>query len=133
MLAAPGEGSLPPVLMLHGFGASGSQMLPVLLRLKRHARRIIVPDMPGHGFSEIPEDVPIAVALLDSLAPALVSLALGRELEPAATKRAPSAVRKALLELSKFSLLQGSIQKGLYMHDIVYAAPSPRRLRTYDH
>ncbi|MCA9552280.1 MAG: alpha/beta hydrolase, partial [Myxococcales bacterium] len=32
VLEAPGQGSLPPVVLLHGFGASGVQMLPLLVR-----------------------------------------------------------------------------------------------------
>ncbi|MCB9646785.1 MAG: alpha/beta hydrolase [Deltaproteobacteria bacterium] len=56
VLEAPGQGSLPPVVLLHGFGASGVQMLPLLVRLKRHVSKLVVPDMPAHGFSEVPTD-----------------------------------------------------------------------------
>lgn len=54
VLEAQGDGDLPPVVLLHGFAASGVQMVPLLVRLRRHVRRLLVPDMPGHGFSEVP-------------------------------------------------------------------------------
>lgn len=55
VLEAEGTGRLPPLVLLHGFGASGVQMLPILVRLQKHSRRLLVPDLPGHGFSEVPE------------------------------------------------------------------------------
>ncbi len=55
VLEAKGQGSLPPLVLLHGFGASGVQMLPIMLRLQKHTRRLVVPDLPGHGFSDIPD------------------------------------------------------------------------------
>ena len=54
VLEARGDGSLPPMILLHGFAASGTQLLPILRRLRRHASRLIVPDLPGHGFSAVP-------------------------------------------------------------------------------
>jgi pimeloyl-ACP methyl ester carboxylesterase len=55
-LEAAGQGSLPPVVLLHGFGASGVQLLPLLRRLLPHVSRLVVPDMPAHGFSEVPAE-----------------------------------------------------------------------------
>lgn len=54
VLEAPGQGDLPPVVLLHGFAASGTQMLPLLVRLQKSVRKLIVPDLPGHGFSAEP-------------------------------------------------------------------------------
>ncbi len=54
VLEAPGQGELPPVVLLHGFAASGTQMLPLLLRLQKSVQKLIVPDLPGHGFSAEP-------------------------------------------------------------------------------
>jgi len=52
----PGRGSLPPVALLHGFSASGpAQFVPMALRLRHHVRRLLMPDLPGHGLSAVPE------------------------------------------------------------------------------
>lgn len=52
-LVESGESHAPPVLLLHGFGASAYQWrytLPVLAAAGFHA---IAPDLPGHGFSQL--------------------------------------------------------------------------------
>lgn len=55
VLDLPGRGYLPPVVLLHGFSASGpTQYLPMARRLRPHVRRIVLPDMPGHGGSSVP-------------------------------------------------------------------------------
>ncbi len=56
LLDVPGEGSLPPVVLLHGFSASGAtQYMAMLPQLRRRVQRVILPDLPGHGLSSIPE------------------------------------------------------------------------------
>lgn len=54
VLDAPGYGDGPPIVVLHGISASSVHFLGVLPALLRHSRRVIAPDMPGHGFSEVP-------------------------------------------------------------------------------
>ena len=49
--AGPPDG--PPVLLLHGLGATGASMLPVLADLSRD-HRVLAPDAPGFGASEAP-------------------------------------------------------------------------------
>jgi pimeloyl-ACP methyl ester carboxylesterase len=44
-------GSGPPVVLLHGLGASKISWLPVVAPLAEHYR-LVVPDLPGHGESE---------------------------------------------------------------------------------
>ncbi len=44
-----GHGS--PVVLLHGYGVSGTYMLPLARRLSAHYR-VLVPELPGHGRSE---------------------------------------------------------------------------------
>jgi pimeloyl-ACP methyl ester carboxylesterase len=46
-------GQGPPLLLLHGFTATGSQWTPFLPQLEGEYR-VIVPDLPGHGRSTIP-------------------------------------------------------------------------------
>ena len=48
---APGTGSLPPAVVLHGLGSAAIPFAPVLDRLRRDVRRVVAPDFPGHGLS----------------------------------------------------------------------------------
>lgn len=54
MLDGVGSGSLPPIVMLHGFSANAICYAGLLRRMAPHCRRILAPDMPSHGFSEAP-------------------------------------------------------------------------------
>ncbi len=54
VLDGPGRGSLPPIVLLHGFSANAISYLGLLHRFAPHTRRLIAPDCPGHGFSELP-------------------------------------------------------------------------------
>lgn len=55
LLETSGRGDLPPVVILHGFSAAGAHYFPLLFRLRPHVRRVLAPDMPGHGLSDTPE------------------------------------------------------------------------------
>jgi pimeloyl-ACP methyl ester carboxylesterase len=44
-------GALPPIVILHGFGASATSYAPVLAHLSPHTSRLLAPEAPGHGFS----------------------------------------------------------------------------------
>lgn len=46
-----GGGDLPPIVILHGLGSAGAAFSGVIKRLLPQAGRIIVPELPGHGFS----------------------------------------------------------------------------------
>lgn len=66
-------GAGPPVILLHGLGATNASMLPTLLDLARD-HRVIAPDIPGFGDSSKPVRdyhagffAKWAVALLDAL------------------------------------------------------------------
>ncbi len=55
VLDLEGTGKLPPVVLLHGFSASGaSQYGAMVRRLRSRVSRIILPDLPGHGLSSVP-------------------------------------------------------------------------------
>jgi len=57
-----GRGSLPPLVLVHGFSASGpTQYMPMVRRLRHRVRRIVMPDLPGHGGSTIPTRIDGAV------------------------------------------------------------------------
>ncbi len=48
-----GRGRLPPLVLMHGLSSAGVHYLRVTRHL-RGASRIVLPDLPGHGFSQMP-------------------------------------------------------------------------------
>lgn len=46
-----GQGSLPPLVFLHGLGSAGAAFAGVAARLRPHVKRVVIPELPGHGFS----------------------------------------------------------------------------------
>jgi len=71
---APGRGSLPPMAVLHGIGSAATAFGATMERLRPHVRRIVAPDLPGHGFSATPSEKLTAHALLDCVTTALDNL-----------------------------------------------------------
>ena len=66
------QGTGPPLLLLHGWGATKELMAPVAQRL--HGYRIVVPDLPGFGATPPPPEgwgvddyAAWVIALLDRL------------------------------------------------------------------
>lgn len=51
---AKGTGSLPTIVVLHGISASATGFAAIMMRLRSQAKRVIVPDFPGHGLSPEP-------------------------------------------------------------------------------
>jgi pimeloyl-ACP methyl ester carboxylesterase len=49
--AGPADG--PPVLLVHGFGASAYQWRRLMPALAERGWHVLAPDLPGHGFSQI--------------------------------------------------------------------------------
>ncbi|NCG18044.1 MAG: alpha/beta fold hydrolase [Rhodobacterales bacterium] len=45
------SGALPPVVVIHGIGASHVHFWWVLLKVRNKFSQVIVPDLPGHGLS----------------------------------------------------------------------------------
>lgn len=52
--SSEGRGELAPMCILHGYGSAATAFGPLILRLARHARSVVAPELPGHGFSEVP-------------------------------------------------------------------------------
>jgi pimeloyl-ACP methyl ester carboxylesterase len=71
---APGSGSLPTTVVLHGLGSSAISFGPLLTRIRPHARRVVAPDLPGHGFSEAPSGRLTPEGLFESAREALDTL-----------------------------------------------------------
>ncbi|MCK6524429.1 alpha/beta hydrolase [Myxococcota bacterium] len=70
LMDAPGEGALPPIVLMHGLGARGAQYQRLVRALRPHTRRLILPDAPGHGLSDTPTE-PTVSALAEGLNEAL--------------------------------------------------------------
>lgn len=72
-LVFDGPGALPPLVVVHGWASTGVHYVLTARRLERHVERLLLPDLPGHGWSEAPPDLSPASAMrslietLDSL------------------------------------------------------------------
>ena len=53
----PRGGSLAPVVLLHGWASASVHHVLTARRLRPHARRVVMPDLPGHGFSASPDQL----------------------------------------------------------------------------
>ena len=70
-----GRGDLPTVVFIHGLGAAGVSFARVVARLLPHTRRVIVPELPGHGRSgELTASRLTPDILIDTMTTALETL-----------------------------------------------------------
>lgn len=51
---APGRGTAPTIVLLHGLSATAGSYAGMIARMRRRARRVVAPDFPGHGRSDDP-------------------------------------------------------------------------------
>lgn len=51
-----GRGDLPSIVLMHGLSANAASYGSYLRRLLPLAQRVIAPDLPGHGLSDIPKE-----------------------------------------------------------------------------
>lgn len=94
-----GEG--PPVVLLHGYGVSGTYMLPLARQLAT-SFRVLVPDLPGQGKSEPRPGLRSVSELADAFAawleaaelerPAVVANSLGCQVVTELAARVPGLV-----------------------------------------
>lgn len=77
----PGQGLLPPLVLLHGVGSSAQTFLRMLRPLQRGFSRVILPDTPGHGRShlDLPEGKLQPREVFQSLASGLAGLLQGQK------------------------------------------------------
>jgi pimeloyl-ACP methyl ester carboxylesterase len=54
VMEGAGDGRLPPLVLLHGLSSTGVHYWPLVWHLRPHVQKLILPDLPGHGFSEPP-------------------------------------------------------------------------------
>ena len=71
-MSAEGRGQGAPVLIIHGLGSCASDYLPLIRRLLPISRKLILVDLPGHGFSSVPER---------GMTPKVIEVALGQALD----------------------------------------------------
>ena len=96
VLDRAGSGALPPVVLVHGFGASAVSWVPLVRALRGSVSRVTCVDLPGHGFSFRPpalDEELLKTSLLAALdqvhtAPAIV---VGNSLGGAAAVRYANA------------------------------------------
>lgn len=101
-----GGGALPGVLLFHGLASSGMHWMPLVAQLRPHVARVTALDLPGHGFSDRPDELThevLTTGVLEALdavdlEPGLV---VGNSLGGAAAVRflaaRPERARRALL------------------------------------
>jgi pimeloyl-ACP methyl ester carboxylesterase len=61
-----GGGTLPPMVLFHGLGSAGAAFARMTSRLRPHVSRIVIPELPGHGFSARDERPITPELLLDT-------------------------------------------------------------------
>jgi pimeloyl-ACP methyl ester carboxylesterase len=71
VLDATGSGPLPPLVLLHGLGAGGVHYARLIRRLRPYVRRIIAPDLLGHGLSDLLPPGAVAATVHEALRDAL--------------------------------------------------------------
>ena len=98
-----GTGSGPPIVLLHGLGSSANAFSRVMFEMQRHFRVVWAIDLPGNGFSPLPDSGPAPLEtqvrlLLEFLKtqveePAfLIGNSLGGAMSLYAASEAPSAL-----------------------------------------
>ena len=102
----PAGATLPPIVLVHGFGVSSRYFVPTALRLARHTA-VFAPDLPGFGRSERPQRALRLSELVDVLAAyvdaagldraALVGNSFGCQLVAELAVRRPERVAAAVL------------------------------------
>ncbi|MEM7037566.1 MAG: alpha/beta hydrolase [Bacteroidota bacterium] len=70
-LVAKGKGEGPTVALVHGLSAESTDLKNMFGFFRKRARRVIAPDLPGHGLSEIPEGGMRAGGMMDTFSEAL--------------------------------------------------------------
>jgi len=99
-------GAGPPVVLVHGYGVSGRYMLPLGRRLARSCT-VFLPDLPGHGGSDLPGEPMGIGALADTVEawldvvglerPAFVGSSMGCQVVTELAKRQPQRVGPIVL------------------------------------
>lgn len=105
--STPGTGSLPPIVMLHGLGASALSYAPLVQLLRPYTEAIISVDTPAHGSSDLPQQELSPMTLFQGIQECLDALeissfhlignSLGGGMATRYTLHAPERVRSLVL------------------------------------
>ncbi len=97
VLDLAGKGQLPTLVMAHGFSATGPTQYGALVRqLRPHFRRLVLPEMPGHGHSSLPAGGLDAEVMVEALTATLDALLDGPAVLFASSMAGGVAVHYAL-------------------------------------
>jgi pyruvate dehydrogenase E2 component (dihydrolipoamide acetyltransferase) len=99
-----GQGTAPPVLLVHGMGGNAAGFLPIVRAVVRASRRVVAVELPGHGRARLgPAETPasmqecaqaVGAALLELAEPAvLIGSSLGGALSLYTAAALPASVR----------------------------------------
>ena len=69
--AHEGARRLPTIVLLHGINSSAAIFAPTIARLRKHARRVLAVEAPGHGLSGPPEKPLSPEVLFEAMAEVL--------------------------------------------------------------
>jgi pimeloyl-ACP methyl ester carboxylesterase len=116
----PGDGGLPPIVMLHGISACGADYAPLFSRLRGVTSRIIAPDLPGHGLSSAPSDLDTVHDLLGDVAHAVDSVVDAPAIVFGNSLGGLAAIRYALMHPHRTA--------GLFLVSPAGASSTPRQL-----
>jgi pimeloyl-ACP methyl ester carboxylesterase len=113
MLAVRDSGSGPAVLLLHAFPCDGGMWDHQARALSDSGHRVIVPDLPGFGASDLPDDPPDLAVVVDRILSwlddagvagfAVAGLSLGGYLAMAMLRRTPQRITRLMLIDTKAS------------------------------
>lgn len=104
---SPGKGPLPPVVVIHGLSGDATDLAPMFSTLRKHFSRVMIPDLPGHGRSQVPVEGMKSKPILETFASGLdqmikePAIILGNSLGGLATiryaNRSPQKVKGIVL------------------------------------
>jgi pimeloyl-ACP methyl ester carboxylesterase len=116
----PGDGGLPPIVMLHGLSSCGADYAPLFSRLRAVTTRIVAPDLPGHGQSSPPSDLDTVHDLLAAVAHAVDSVVDAPAIVFGNSLGGLAAIRYALMHPHRTA--------GLFLVSPAGASSTPRQL-----
>lgn len=111
-----------PYVVIHGIGSSASAYSPLLKRLLPHTARLIAPDLPGHGFSPLPDPLPDPDELYGQLERTLERVYEGSAVVIGTSLGGGLALRFALDHPDRVRKLILCSPAGAQMSDEAYAA-----------